>query len=687
MDVDELAEKESSNNDSKQDEVAKIVETVVKKTYADKKNYCFYCDKDVTHFVRHILNWHPSEIAVQEISSLPSKSKRRRELVTTLRKKGNFISNRTSDVLRPVKRLKANDISSDENYLPCKYCLGYYKKKSLYRHTKKCSENTDVSNRRQTAQSDGQMTQLAGELGKRHKLLREELFPHMRADKISFIAKKDLLICQYAYSYIKGRKTKGNFDLVRQNMRRLAKLLQFCEGENSKIKNLFDLLKPLHFGLILKGVYHIANYNPETDIFESPTLAMNFGTLIKKCCDIAYIHLVQKYNTSAERKDLKILKKLIESQWADEISAQAGLNLNEKKWNKQELLPLTSDLKKLNIFLEKCANESFQLLNMDPCNFDAYNTLKETIYTQIILLNRRRPAEVAQIKIDAYQTILTNETINNSEFLNCLSETEQILMNSFSRIVIRGKRGRGVPILLSPKMKQHFDYLVSKHNNFVKDNKYIFHTGGKGCFDGTKILYKYAEKSGIHQPKNITATKLRKHLATITQLLQFQEKDLEQLSQFMGHTLKTHCDVYRLSDNMYQTAKVSKLLLLMREGGIEQFQGKKLDDIDIDLSPILEEDTLTAVLQENGEGDVQENSEATPEVLKRKPICRKLWTSEQKKTIAQYFSDHIKNKRSPKKREIMEFIRLYPNKFENRIWTTIKAVVFNMYTGKLNINI
>lgn len=136
----------------------RTVETVKKKNYKDKLNYCFYCDKDVTHFVRHILTWHSAEITVQKILSLPSKSKARRDVITSLRKKGNFVVNRASNSLRPVKRLSANVASRTDDFLPCSFCLGYYNRKYLYRHTKTCSENNEKSKRRQTAQSDGQLT-------------------------------------------------------------------------------------------------------------------------------------------------------------------------------------------------------------------------------------------------------------------------------------------------------------------------------------------------------------------------------------------------------------------------------------------------------------------------------------------------------------------------------------------------
>ncbi|KAJ8930634.1 hypothetical protein NQ314_016549 [Rhamnusium bicolor] len=116
----------------------------------------------------------------------------------------------------------------------------------------------------------------------------------MRADDIGLIAKKDPLICKYAYSYVKGRQSKGNLDLVRTNMRRLAKLLQHAQKENAEIKQLIDILRPCHFQLIIAGVNKMAQYNPETENYESPTLAINFGTLVKKCCDLAYVDLLQK---------------------------------------------------------------------------------------------------------------------------------------------------------------------------------------------------------------------------------------------------------------------------------------------------------------------------------------------------------------------------------------------------------
>lgn len=44
-----------------------------------------------------------------------------------------------------------------------------------------------------------------------------------------------------------------------------------------------------------------------------------------------------------------------------------------------------------------------------------------------------------------------DESSSNSELLNDRSKTDKNIMNLFSRVVMRGKHGRDVPILFSPK--------------------------------------------------------------------------------------------------------------------------------------------------------------------------------------------------------------------------------------------
>ena len=85
-------------------------------------------------------------------------------------------------------------------------------------------------------------------------------------------------------------------------------------------------------------------------------------------------------------------------------------------------------------------------------------------------------------------------------------------------------------------------------------------------------------------------TKLRKQLATVTQIAQLNEGELEQVANFMGHDLKVHREFYRLPTNTIQMAKVSKLLLALDEGKIKSIKGCSLDDISLDFAEELSND-------------------------------------------------------------------------------------------------
>ncbi|KAL3265800.1 hypothetical protein HHI36_009998 [Cryptolaemus montrouzieri] len=66
---------------------------------------------------------------------------------------------------------------------------------------------------------------------------------------------------------------------------------------------------------------------------------------------------------------------------------------------------------------------------------------------------------------------------------------------------------------------------------------------------GYKVVSKYAASCGAKNPKALTCTKLRKHLATLTQLFNMNDNEIDQLARFMGHTVGVHKNSYRLPDD------------------------------------------------------------------------------------------------------------------------------------------
>lgn len=96
-----------------------------------------------------------------------------------------------------------------------------------------------------------------------------------------------------------------------------------------------------------------------------------------------------------------------------------------------------------------------------------------------------------------------------------------------------------MPVIFSTDVQEHIDVLLQHRQRFFTDkNLYLFgnpKTTEPIC--GCKVLKKYATSAGAKNPQAITNTKLRKHLATLTQVLSMSETDIEQLATFMGHTV------------------------------------------------------------------------------------------------------------------------------------------------------
>lgn len=80
---------------------------------------------------------------------------------------------------------------------------------------------------------------------------------------------------------------------------------------------------------------------------------------------------------------------------------------------------------------------------------------------------------------------------------------------------------------------------------------------------------------GADRPNLLTTTSLRKHIGTICTLLNLRDNELDALATFMGHDIRVHREFYRMPEDTFQVAKVSKVLLQLEKGTIRACKGKK----------------------------------------------------------------------------------------------------------------
>ena len=156
-----------------------------------------------------------------------------------------------------------------------------------------------------------------------------------------------------------------------------------------------------------------------------------------------------------------------------------------------------------------------------------------------------------------------------------------------SRVEIRGKRGRTVPALLTTTVEKNIDLLLRLRKEAAVNEKkqYVFPRPNFYSIEplrSSDVLRRFAKEADLQFPENVTSTKLRKHVATVAQVLNLTNHDLEVMANFMGHDITVHRSFYRLPQETLQVAKMGRLLMAFNNGTIGHYSGQSIDSIALD---------------------------------------------------------------------------------------------------------
>ncbi|XP_026119679.1 uncharacterized protein LOC113098803, partial [Carassius auratus] len=556
---------------------------------ANRKNYCYICGKPQSKLARH-LKTHMAEVEVVQALSLPVHSKERKAMLQKLRNKGNFQHN--TDVLQSgegalkIKRAPKRKCDSKQ-FLHCMYCKGLFVRRDLWRHLKRCPSKPAADSEEQGRRRVLGLASMAESSFSQHISQGVwKLLGVMKQDDISAVVKNDLSILQLAQSFFnKHGHDPTKFEYIRQKLREVGRLLLTLRRQFS-VYSLEEALKPANFHRLIRAVQMVSGYDDERHCYQSPSLALKLGHSLNKICEI-----IQCRALMSEDKELisstETFKKLYSSKWSEMISHTALVTLNEAKFNKPSTLPFTQDVQSLHQLLEKTADTAFHKLQ-ETASPQSYAELAKATLTRIIVFNRRRAGEVSKMPLKAFNE--RDGTSLHEDVAMGLSKFEQKLCSHFSRVEIRGKRGRKVAVLLSPDMVDALMLLVSRRGTcgVLDTNTFLFaRPNCQSYYRGQDSLRVYARECGAQNPEFLRSTHLRKHVATLSQILNLKNNELDQVADFLGHDIRVHRDYYRLPEATTQLAKISKLLLAMEKGCLPNLQGKSLDDIEIEGTSIL----------------------------------------------------------------------------------------------------
>ena len=145
-----------------------------------------------------------------------------------------------------------------------------------------------------------------------------------------------------------------------------------------------------------------------------------------------------------------------------------------------------------------------------------------------------------------------------------------------------------MPVLMTKDVVQSIEVLTKTRNDVGVNpkNLYIFAAPTRDSTSPLRgndcVLNVVSQCTGLISPATIRSTKVRKYVATVSQVLDLHDNEVEWLARHMGHDVNVHKQYYRLQDHTLELAKVSKLLIAVDEGRAGDFIGKKLDDITLE---------------------------------------------------------------------------------------------------------
>uniref|UniRef100_A0A1A8PUQ2 Si:dkey-117m1.4 n=1 Tax=Nothobranchius pienaari TaxID=704102 RepID=A0A1A8PUQ2_9TELE len=298
--------------------------------------------------------------------------------------------------------------------------------------------------------------------------------------------------------------------------------------------------------------------------------------------------------------------------------------------HRQHMSPLLSSLSCLVVYLRRQQHSAFLSLTRSPNSAEAWRLLCHSSLSLLILYNRHRECEVAKLTIQDYHNRINPQSSSNASSSSgieaLLSPFERHVLGNLPRAGVIGKRGRVQPLILPPQCESCLDLLLHTSPNVGVDpeSPYVFsrpYHSPATPLRGTDLLRNLARASGAKNAGVVTATRVRRQVAILTQLLLLEEGEgqcgaIKRLEDFLEMEYQVTQNCSTIMRDPALMGRVGRVVLYGEKEGV-LFRGMSLQDICLELD----------VMSGNSADSITDDSEAEEkEVVKEKvevPVKKK----------------------------------------------------------------
>lgn len=404
----------------------------------DKRHACLFCGTLVSKLARHVKSSHKGEEVVGKCLAL-NNQKDIKDMWSTIRRKGDFLHNskvlKTGGEIILVRRPAPGVNVNPNKCVPCTYCLGFFLEDQLSRHCAICpNKTTENSPNGSGTVSDvkkGRLMLYPNQTIQGASIeLEQFVLDRMNKDEITDLVKKDGLINTYG-SFLLINKGARKLSLVSQNMRLLSRLL--IEVRKRTTDNCLDLrqfLTPSNFDLTVDVTKSLGGYfrDYENDEglpgFKKPSVPLKIGYAIG-CALTLKQGMAIRCNNQQEIDDCLNFQNLMKSEWSVRISSASLRTLSNNKFNRDDVLPFTSDLLKLKDY---CCKRRAALMKEKEVTLNIWRELAEVTVTLVTIFNKRRGNEASSVLLKRFLERDDHSKSIHTDIVDSLTPLEQKLM-------------------------------------------------------------------------------------------------------------------------------------------------------------------------------------------------------------------------------------------------------------------
>ena len=254
-------------------------------------------------------------------------SEERKQGFQRLTNMGNFRHN--TEVLKKgvgqlilIRRSSADMNLKPSDFLPCVYCLGFFRKAELWRHAKKCGEQEIHS---PTACGKALLASATLDENKsiwENKVL--EILAKCQQDAVLDFIKKDSLLLRFAATKYSKLVRHSNYDLI-QRLRSLARLCMYVG------MSMTELLDSSNFDAAIEGIESMCGLAiTETCVtYKIPSLAKRLGGLLSKMCATKKVQGMRQKDPTM-REEATSFKEMLDLEYTDRVACAANLTLRTR---------------------------------------------------------------------------------------------------------------------------------------------------------------------------------------------------------------------------------------------------------------------------------------------------------------------------------------------------------------------